>query len=126
MIICERITLHIDVNKKFLEHINELFDSNDLFGNAEKNIYILLKNKFPDISEEDIAEFRSYLHGFYEYCVKYGDILADKYKTPFLPKDDEVEKEIAEYVSECQKQYPDIDSKHIISIFGTVCWLANR
>lgn len=114
------------MNSTILEHINELFDSYDLFGGNKEKIRSSITKKFPDISEKDIKEVEDYLRLLFEYCVKYADLLADKYKTPFLPKGEDAQKEILEYVSECQKQYPEIDAEHILGIFGTVCWLANR
>ena len=115
------------MNSTILEHINELFDSYDLFaGKYREKIRISILEKFPDISEKEIKEAEDYLGLLFEYCVKYADLLADKYKTPFLPEGEEAQKEISEYLSECQKQYPEIDTEHILGIFGTVCWLANR
>lgn len=115
------------MNNMVLEHINDLFDSYDLFSETgRKKIYSSVKRKFPNMSEEEIKETKDYLCGFYEYCLNFADIIADKYKTPFLPKGEEAQKEITEYVIECQKQYPEIDEKHIIDIFSTACWLTNR
>ena len=115
------------MNITILEHINELFDSYDLFsGKYKEKIQGLITKKFPDLSEKEIKEAENYLGLLFEYCVKYADLLAEKYKTPFLPKGEEAQKEISEYVSECQKQYPEIDMKHIVDIFPTVCWLSNR
>lgn len=115
------------MNSTILEHINELFNSYDLFaGKYKEKIRSSIKKKFPDLSEKEIKETEDYLSLLFEYCVKYADLLADKYKTPFLPEGEEAQKEISEYVSECQKQYPEIDKKHILDIFSTVCWLANR
>ncbi len=115
------------MNSTILEHINELFDSYDLFaGKYKEKICSSITKKFPDLSEKEIKEAEDYLGLFFEYCVQYANLLAEKYKTPFLPKDEEAQKEILEYVSECQKQYSEIDMKHIIDIFSTVCWLANR
>ena len=115
------------MNSTILEHINELFDSYDLFsGKYKEKIRSSITKKFPDLSEKDIKETENYMGLLFEHCVKYADLLAEKYKTPFLPKGEEAQKEILEYVSECQKQYPEIDTKHIIDIFSTVCWLTNR
>ena len=114
------------MNSTILEHINELFDSYDLFGKGREKILTSIIKKFPDLSKEEIKETEDYFDSLYEYCVKYADLLADKYKTPFLPEEEEAQKEISEYVSECQKQYPEIDTKHIVDIFSTVCWLSNR
>ena len=91
-----------------------------------KNLESGVITRFPDISDKEIKEAEDYLHSFYEYSVKYANIIADKYKTPFLPKGEDAQKEISEYVSECRKQYPEIDAEKIESIFSTVCWLANR
>ncbi len=93
---------------------------------VKKRYAVQLQKKFPDLSEREIKEVEKYLGLLFEYCVKYADLLAEKYKTPFLPKGEEAQKEILEYVSECQKQYPEIDTNHIVNIFSTVCWLANR
>ena len=115
------------MNSTILEHINELFDSYDLFaGKYKEKIRSSVTKKFLDLSEKEIKELEDYLGLLFEYCVKYADLLAEKYKTPFLPKGEEAQKEILEYVSECQKQYPEIDTKHIVDIFSTVCWLTNR
>lgn len=115
------------MNSTILEHINELFDTYDLFaGKYKEKIRSSVTKKFPDLSEKEIKELEDYLGLLFEYCVKYADLLAEKYKTPFLPKGEEAQKEILEYVSECQKQYPEIDTKHIVDIFSTVCWLTNR
>ena len=115
------------MNKIISEHINELFDSYDLFGGkAEKCIYIPLKSRFPEVSEDDISELKAYLKGFFQYCVKYADIIAEKYNTPFLLHNEEAKKEISDYVKKCQEQYPEIDEKHITDFFSIVCWLANR
>ena len=115
------------MNSTILEHINDLFDSYDLFsGTGKEKIRSSIIKKFPNISKKEIKEVEDYLSLFYEYCLKYADLLADKYKTPFLPNEEEAQKEILEYVSECQKQYPEIDMKHIVGIFSTACWLTNR
>lgn len=115
------------MNGIFLEHISDLFDSYDLFsGTGKEKIRNSIKERFPNISGKGIKEIEDYLNSFYEYCLKYADILADKYKTPFLPKEEEAQKEISEYVSECQKQYTEIDAEHIVSVFSIVCWLTNR
>ncbi|MBQ2800783.1 MAG: hypothetical protein IJF03_05275 [Lachnospiraceae bacterium] len=111
---------------KLLENINELFDSYNLVGgNSKKNID-KMKQMMPDITEEDVKEVLDYLEGFYRYCSKYGDKLADKYKAPCLPWNDEAEKDIKEYVLLCQEKYPEIDEEHIRELFSTICWLANR
>ena len=60
-----------------------------------------------------------------DFSKELGYIL-DKYKTPFLPKGEDAQKEISEYESECRKQYPEIDAEKIKGVFSTVCWLANR
>ena len=115
------------MNISVSEHINELFDSYDLFaGNCKERIRSSIMNKFPDLPEKEIKAAENYLGLLFEYCVKYADLLAEKYKTPFLPEGEEAQKEISEYVSECQKQYPEIDTKHIVNIFSAVCWLTNR
>lgn len=115
------------MNNIISEHINECFDSYDFFGsNGKEKIHNSIKTKYPDISSEEIKEIEEYLDLFYICCVEYADILAEKYKTPFLPKGEEAQKEISKYVYECQKKYPIIDEKHITGIFSTVCWLANR
>lgn len=109
------------------ENINELFDSYDLFsGTGMKKIHGKIKENFPDLPEEDIRKITDYLEDFYEYCLTFADIISYKYKTPFLPDSQEAQPEITEYVSECHKKYPKIDGQHIIDIFSTACWLANR
>lgn len=115
------------MNNTIPEHINDLFDSYDLFsGTGIKKIYSSIKKNLPDLSEEEIKEITDYLDGFYKYCLNFADMIADKYKTPFLPKVEEAQIEIAEYTCECQKKYPEIDDKHIIDIFSVACWLTNR
>ena len=114
------------MNSIVLEHINDLFDPYDLFGGKGKKIRSSIITRFPDISDKEIKEAEEYLHSFYEYCVRYADIIADKYKTPFLPKGEDAQKEISEYVSECRKQYPEIEAEKIEGVFSIVCWLANR
>lgn len=110
-----------------LKHINELFNSYDLFSDTGKNnIYNSIKRKFPNINEEEINEIKEYLNGFYECCLNFANIIANKYKTPVLPKNEEVKTEITKYMKKCQKQYPEIDKEHIIEFFSTVCWLSNR
>ena len=110
------------MNSTILEHINDLFDSHDLFsGTGKEKIRSSIIKKFPNISMKEIKEVEDYLSLFYVHCLEYADLLADKYKTPFLPKGEEAQKEIFEYVSECQKQYPEIDMKHIVGIFSTAC-----
>ncbi|MDE6593558.1 MAG: hypothetical protein K2K57_10930 [Oscillospiraceae bacterium] len=102
------------MNNTVLEHINELFDSYDLFsGTGIKKIYSSVKRKYPNMSEEEIEGIKDYLCEFYEYCMNFADIISDKYKTPFLPTGEEAQKEITEYVIECRKQYPEIDQEHI-------------
>lgn len=115
------------MDKEIIEHINELFDSYDLFsGTGRKKVSDSIKRRFPNIAKERIKELEDYLDEFYKYCVEYADVIANKYKTPFLPKYEEAQKEIAEYVRECKKQYPQFDEQKVIGIFSTVCWLANR
>lgn len=110
-----------------LKHINNLFNSYDLFSNTgKKEICSSTKIKFPHISEEEIDEIKEYLDRFYECCLDFANIIANKYKAPSLPKNEEAQLEIAEYVKKCQKQYPEIAKEHIIEFFSTVCWLSNR
>ena len=110
-----------------LEQINDLLKPYDLFSvKGRNNIRSSIIARFPDITDKEIKEADDYLQSFYEYCLKYADIIADKYKTPFLPKGEDAQKEISEYVSECRKQYPEIDAEKINSVFSIVCWLANR
>jgi len=87
------------MNNTILSIINELFDSYDLFSETGwKEIQKSIKDTFCNISKEEISEIKEYLNEFYEYCLKYADILARKYKTPFLPKSEPAQKEISEYV----------------------------
>lgn len=110
-----------------LENINDLFDSYDLFSvEGQNEIRDSVKARFPDISENELKELDDYLKGFYEYCIKFADLLADKYKMPFLPESDEALKDIADHIAECKKKYPEIDKTHFREFFSTVCWLANR
>ena len=98
------------MNSTISEHINELFDSYDLFaGKYQEKIHSSIAKKFPDLSEKEIKEAKDYLDMLFEYCAKYADVLADKFKTPFLPKGEDAQKEISEYVSECRKQFPEIE-----------------
>ena len=115
------------MNKAFKEHINEWLDAYDLFSRTgKKNIRNEIKSRFPNISDEEFEEYKDYLEKFYEYCLNYADILADKYKTPFLPKDEEAMIEVDKYVAECQKKYPEINREIIVGVFSTACWLSNR
>lgn len=115
------------MRSEILKRINELFDSYDLFsGSGSEEALETIREEFPDITEEELKEFGEYLDGFYDYCLEYGDILAEKYKLPFLPTSGEAKKEIAEYVAVCREKYPEIDEKHIIELFSTDCWLTNR
>ncbi len=115
------------MEKRLLENINELFNSYDLFSSSgRKRNEERMKQVIPDITESEITELEDYLKGFFNYCCDYGDKLAAKYKTPFLPHNDDGENDIKEYVLLCQKEYPQIDEEHIRGLFGTVCWLANR
>ncbi len=86
----------------------------------------VVRKQISDINDEDIEEIRQYIKEFVEYCIKYGDILADEYKVPFLPEGDKYKREVEKYIVECQKKYPEIERRHIICIFSAVCWLANR
>ena len=114
------------MNSTVLEHINELFDSYDLFGGKGEKIRRSITAKFPDLTEEEIIEIQSYLRAFYESCTEYAVKLAYKFRTPFLPKDEAALQEISEYVQKCRKLYPEIDEKHILDLLSTVCWLQNR
>lgn len=113
------------LDKRILDQINNLFESSDLFG-GDNTIRENAKKRFPDIREEELDALEEHLDGFYDYCPEFGDILAEKYKTPFLPDNESAKKETAEYVSEVRKKYPEIDEKHIIEFFSTDCWLTNR
>ena len=115
------------MNSIISEHINDLFDPYDLFSyRGKQKIRNTIKAICVGISDQEIKEAEDHLDSFYNYCLKYADIKEKKYKTPFLPKEEEAQKEISEYVSECKKQYPEIDAKKIVGIFSNVCWLANR
>ena len=115
------------MNSIVLEHLNDLLDQYDLFFGKEQNdIRSSILTEFPDLSDQEIKETEDYLQSFYECCLKYADRIAEKYKTPFLPKEEDAQKEIKEYENACRKQYPEIDAKIIESIFSAVCWLANR
>lgn len=115
------------MDKRILERINELFESGDLFGgDSSDTVRENAKEMFPDISGEELDALEEYLDGFYDCCLEFGDILAEKYKVPFLPNSEKAKKETAEYVSEVQKKYPEIDEKHIIEFFSVDCWLTNR
>ncbi|MCM1113397.1 MAG: hypothetical protein NC399_09105 [Muribaculum sp.] len=115
------------MDKTILQQINDLFDSGDLFsGSGMQRIRDNVKEKFPDTDEDNLKELENYLEGFYDYCMEFGSLLAGKYKTPFLPSEEAVLKEIAEYVADCQKRYPEMDENHIMEVFSTACWLSNR
>ena len=115
------------MNSIVLEHLNDLLDQYDLFFGKEQNdIRSSILTEFPDLSDQEIKETEDYLQSFYECCLNYADRIAEKYKTPFLPKEEDAQKEIKEYENACRKQYPEIDAKIIESIFSAVCWLANR
>lgn len=115
------------MNNAVLEKINDLLGPVSFFsGNTKEDIHDSAKKLFPNISENEILEIEEYLNEFYDYCSEFADILAFKYKVPFLPKSEDAKIEIAEYVRECQNKYPEIDEKHILSIFGNTCWLTNR
>ena len=63
------------MNSTILEHINELFDSYDLFaGKYKEKIRSSVTKKFLDLSEKEIKELEDYLGLLFEYCVKYADI----------------------------------------------------
>ena len=112
---------------RLLKNINEMFDSYDLFSNTGRRGNVeRMKSVIPDISESEIKELETYLQEFYTYSVEYGSKLARKYRLPFLPSSDEAKNDIKEYVSLCQNKYPQIDEKHIVELFGIVCWLTNR
>ncbi len=50
------------MNSTILEHINELFDSYDLFsGKGKEKIRSSIIKKFPDLSEREIKEVEKYL-----------------------------------------------------------------
>ena len=112
------------MNSIVLEHINDLFDPYDLFSGRGKKIRRSIITRFPDISDKEIKEAEDYLHSFYEYCVKYADIIADKYKTPFLPKGEDAQKEISEYLQDrvkyvfCNQRRNYIGKHIIINIYG--------
>lgn len=112
--------------KKFY-NINNLFSSYDLFSSTGwDNIRKNLETKCPEMSVDERNCIEGYLKSFYNHCVDYGDKLATKYKTPFLPDSIEAQKEIQEYVRHCKEKYIDIDENHITEIFSNVCWLSNR
>lgn len=109
------------------DNINELFDAYDLFsGTGWEKIRRNIATKCPGISEVEVKKIEDYLREFYEYCVIYGDKLAEKYGAPCLPHSDKAEKEIEEYVRCCKEKYPEIEDTKIRELFGTVCWLSNR
>ena len=114
------------MNREYLEQISELLDPYDLFGRKRGLLRETIRTKFPELPEADLQEIHTYLLAFFETCVNDADILAKKYQTPFLPKGEAAEKEIAEYVRQCRGQFPEMDAKKIETIFGIVCWLANR
>lgn len=114
------------MNRAYLEQICELIAPDDLFGGKRGRLRDTIRTRFPELPEADLQEIQTYLLAFYDTCVNYADILAKKYQTPFLPKGEAAEKEIAEYVQECRVQFPEMDAEKIEAIFEIVCWLTNR
>lgn len=114
------------MDKRILEKINDLLDSYDLLESDREELREEVNSIIPDILDEEFNALAEYLDEFYEYCLKFGDILAEKYKLPFIPKSEEAKKETADYVSKVQKKYPEINEEHIVTVFSTDCWLTNR
>ena len=111
----------------FLARINDLFDSYDLFSSSGKmRTREKIKVAFPNIEKEDLEEIEAYLDGFYDNCVDDACALADIFKVPFIPSDDESKAEVKEYITKCREKYPEIDERHIEALLSTVCWLQNR
>ncbi|MCQ2465692.1 MAG: hypothetical protein MJ095_08930 [Oscillospiraceae bacterium] len=109
------------MNKNVMENINKLLGSSDIFNERDYNP--IIKEMFPDLSEEEITETSRYIEDFYRTCTGYGTRIAELTGTPFLPDNNEIAEK---YVNECQQAYPGIDEKYIKGIMGRVCWLANR
>ena len=105
--------------------INDIFDSYDLFG-REYKITENIHAKYPEISENELQNIMDQLKEIYDFCTGYGQVIADKYKMPFLPKTDEAVLDINEYLGICKEKYPEINDDKILGIFSTVCWLSNR
>ena len=113
-----------DLKKKYLNQINELLDLSH--KNFFEDIQEIIRKQYKHISDEDVEEVTKYVEGFVECCTGYGDILANEFKAPYLPKGDKYEREIREYIEKCKDKYPGIEERYIEGIFSTVCWLANR
>lgn len=110
-----------------LNRINDLFDSYDLFSpERTESVIRRIGEAVPGLTESETAEIKDYLRGFFCFCGTYGDKLAEKYKTPYLPQGKETDAETVEYVRICREKYPEIDEQHILSLFSVVCWLCNR
>lgn len=115
------------MNKKIMQNINDLFESYDLSSSeGRKKIRENIKEKFSDVTEEELDEIEEYLKEFYSDACHYGVVLACKFKVPFLPAGEEAEKEIDYCVNRCQESFPEIDKEHITSVFSSACWLQNR
>ncbi len=107
--------------------MNGIFDPYDLFSGTGKkkisnNIHIL----YPEITEMETEKIMNYLDGFWNYCVGYGQMIANKYKYPSIPHSKEAEEDENRYLEVCKKKYPDMTDDKIVGIFRTVCWLSNR
>ena len=114
------------MKKEIMDNINSLFDSYDLFsGSGRKEIHAGILSKYPDLSEDDLKEIDEYLDRFDDYCGVYGDKLA-KHGLPSIPESGPIKSETDKYVEICKKEFPEIDEKHILELFYTICWLANR
>lgn len=113
------------MKNRILKNINELVDVYTEFKSSDKRRE-KFKQIIPDITESEIKELWYYLEDFDEYCVAFGDKLAEKYRTPFVPDNNEAKNDVQKYVSLCQEKYPEIDERHILGIFNKVCWLANQ
>lgn len=112
------------MKQRYLEEINRVLDlsKRNFFHDIEE----VIRGQFNDLSDEEIGELKQYIEEFVKCCTDYGDILANKFKVPFLLRDDKSKQEIEKYIAECRKKYPGIEERHITGIFSTVCWLTNR
>ena len=109
-----------NLDRRCLEQINELLDSSQL--NFFQDIPDIVRERFSDINGEDIEEFRNYVKEFVECCIEYGDILANQFKVPFLPRDDRSKREYCRMPKEVSRNRGKTYKRN----FSTVCWLANR
>ena len=112
---------------EYFSRINNLLFSDDSFSwLGSERAREKVKAAFPDVEKEEVEEIAEYLNGYYEYCVDNAVALADKFKVPFIPHDEEGKAEAAEYIAKCRERYPKVEERHAKGILNTVLWLSNR